>query len=156
MAVRTRGSGREWGLALHETDPVVSYWLTHRWWLDHPGMDPGYVHPRSIKGSMGEPRWHGEAAQTWESIHHASSRARGSLYSGKHGFRGDLKENWGAELTGWIPAPLPFQSHILCGSYLSSLSSTCSEGHRVAMFLPILFVFREIWGSSDGCLVNKW
>ena len=68
----------------------------------------------------------GEAAQTWESIHHASSRAPGSLHSEKHCFRGNLKESWGAELTGWIPSPLPFQSHILCGSLWGRQEKLCS------------------------------
>ena len=68
----------------------------------------------------------GEAAQTWESIHHASSRAWVSLHSEKHCFRGNLKESWGAELTGWIPSPLPFQSHILCGSLWGRQEKLCS------------------------------
>ena len=68
----------------------------------------------------------GEAAQTWESIHRASSRAWVSLRSEKHCFRGNLKESWGAELTGWIPSPLPFQSHILCGSLWGRQEKLCS------------------------------
>lgn len=110
-------------LALHKAEPVVSQLLTHPQMVVRSPRDGCRLcAPKKHQGAMEGPRWLHRSENPFITLPQGPEvpALRGTL------LQGDLKESWGAALTGWIPSLLPLQSHILCGDLWGRQAELCS------------------------------